>query len=230
MIPVEVSDYYERVVALLLTQFKDKANFQAFVRVLTVEVQEIEGVGFQLFLLRQLETAEGAQLDALGDVFGASRNGASDTNYRAAIRLRIYEISGSGVVDELLIVLKAVTAAANVGWWNNYPASIALLTDGESIPSSLFQGMLALAPAAVALWIYVTYGTPLPLGFDSEDPEGVIEMEGGGVSLDGGYILAYQPIPPNTNTQAGTFCDVDEENTIITYENSGRFIDVLQEA
>lgn len=65
-------------------------------------LQEVEGVFWELALLRALEVAAGVQLDAIGDLLNLTRDGQEDDDYRAALRLARRVNRSRGSIPEIL--------------------------------------------------------------------------------------------------------------------------------
>jgi hypothetical protein len=103
-----ISDRVERALARLPQQHKDKANIRALVSALVGPAQAIEDAIWQLYTLRRVDTAEGVQLDLLGDVVGQPRDGLSDDDYRRYIRARIATNRSLGVVEDLIKITRLV--------------------------------------------------------------------------------------------------------------------------
>jgi len=91
-------DHSVRALSRLTSQFKDKENIEKFIKIFMDELQEAEDALFQLLTMRSLTTAEGAQLDTIGEQVGALRAGQNDTEYRIAIGKQI-TVSDSGTAE-----------------------------------------------------------------------------------------------------------------------------------
>ncbi len=226
-----INDHISRTLALLLEQFKKKPNFKKLVEVLVAPLQECEDVAWQLYGFRALPTAQGAQLDGIGDIFAVPRGGQDDDEYRQAIYLKIFEIGVSGTPDELMTVLKTVTNSTEVGYIPRYPASAQLYANGVDIPPGLIEFMLKLTPAGVNLWIYTFEGL-LPIGVGGEVGLQLLLVNGEYIAItpDDEFLELGEDIHPIPRTDCGTLCDVDPDGNIITYPDSGQAFDVLQAA
>lgn len=226
-----INNHAVQTVALLLEQFKGKANFKKLVDVLVAPLQECEDVAWQLYGFRNLSAAVGTQLDFIGDIFAVPRAGQLDTEYRSAIRLKIYEIGTSGTPDELMTVLKAVTDSDAVTYMPVFPASIQMSADAEELPPDILEFMTRLAPGGVALWLFAFAGL-LPFGPGGESEQDLLLVNGDYLEIEAGGDLLFvsgaaSSVPRN---DAGTFCDMDSEGNFYTDETSGRAFDVLQAA
>jgi len=98
-------DHEAEVRALLVEQFKGESTFtdlRAWLDCYSASIQDLEDVLYDLFTLRDIDTAEGAQLDILGAIVGELRNGRVDATYRLRIKTRVKINVSSGLGDEIL--------------------------------------------------------------------------------------------------------------------------------
>lgn len=91
--------------ANLVEQFKDKANLAAFLSAHTDQIQDAENGAFELIDERTLAGSVGVQLDGLGSIIGADRDGVADDAYRTRLEIQILINSSSGVVEQILEIL-----------------------------------------------------------------------------------------------------------------------------
>ena len=66
-------DHEAQAVSRLLTQFRDATTLQGYIKALMSEANPIEMALFDTLTKRGIDTAEGVQLDILGDIVGQSR-------------------------------------------------------------------------------------------------------------------------------------------------------------
>ena len=69
-------DYLQKLRDDLLEQFKGKPNIEVFQKALARQLEELYAFFYQLNFLRWLQTAEGVQLDGIGDIAVMSRTEA----------------------------------------------------------------------------------------------------------------------------------------------------------
>jgi hypothetical protein len=108
----------------LVQQFKGSGNLALFITSWVNEVQELEGMWFDLLENRWIATAVGAQLDGLGSIVGEDRQGRSDAEYRVAIIARVGINVGSGTPEQIIAYVTTVTDGANVELTEFFPASL----------------------------------------------------------------------------------------------------------
>lgn len=124
-----VLDHADRGVDFLLAQFKDKPRIEAFLRVLLAQVQDLEDALWDLYTLRTLDTAEGVQLDGLGDIVGEPRAARTDTVYRRFIRVRILVNLSNGLAEELYAIgLLALAGSPSpiLKIWEHFPKAMTM--------------------------------------------------------------------------------------------------------
>lgn len=99
------TDHIEAGLARLVEQLKGKPKLTALLSIFLGQVQNIEDALWQLYTLRWLDTATGAQLDTLGRIVGEPRgNSVDDTEYRKRVRARVRTNLSSGTVNDLIAI------------------------------------------------------------------------------------------------------------------------------
>lgn len=73
LVPFEYNDFITEGGDLVTTQFTDKDVFNRYLRLLKLESQELLGVFRDLMQKRDIDSAQGAQLDIIGDIVGQPR-------------------------------------------------------------------------------------------------------------------------------------------------------------
>jgi len=170
------TNYCARNEQRLIEQFEEKPNLLGLLCSLVTPMQELEFVYQDLWNKRWLDTAEGEQLDGLGEIVGVSRNGKNDADYRIAIRFQIAVNMSNGEWETMLAVTKELTDATTVRIIEDFPAGIILLTDGANIPVGIIGMLEQSAPAGVRLTLYSTYLELPQFAYEIEtstpDPDG----------------------------------------------------------
>lgn len=156
---------------LLIQQFRDKPRVRALLYGYLRQVQEVEDAAWAVLLSTSLDLAANAQLDGLGLLVGEPRRGRTDTEYRAAIRVRILiNTSDSTHADMLAILTTYLGVASGAGTVRlAEPSPAALALDVFVLPASATDlRVLArtIKPAGVSLDARVaTTASPLILGW-----------------------------------------------------------------
>lgn len=104
----KITDHADRALARLLTQFRTSAEVKGVTNALSSEVQALENAIFEVYeVIRDLTTAEGATLDKIGKLVGASPRGSlNDTNYRKRVRVQSLVNKSSGTAADLVAIAK----------------------------------------------------------------------------------------------------------------------------
>lgn len=120
-------DHYEQARLLLIQLFQDKPKFLALLKTFTTEAQEIEQSLADLDTAFDPATAEGSQLDVLGEIIGEARAGKTDADYRIFLLARLLINRSSGTVPQILELFSLVGGAGTVAEISQYyPASFVL--------------------------------------------------------------------------------------------------------
>ncbi len=134
----KIENLPERIAALLIQQFREPPKINALVLDLGGMEQIVEDAAWDTATLRWIDSAEGQQLDGLGEILGELRYGRPDDIYRLWLRFRIFINSSKGTPSDMMEILRFVTnegaPGGRVKYWENWPASFQLFTDGLFIP------------------------------------------------------------------------------------------------
>jgi hypothetical protein len=118
-----VTDWKEKALSLLVEQFKDKQKLNDFLSCFLEEAQLLEDTFEQLYTLRWLDVAYGAQLDGLGQILALERQGLNDEDYRIALRFQALLNASKGESEILIEALKIFTRSDDVTFFEIYPAA-----------------------------------------------------------------------------------------------------------
>ncbi len=192
---VQILDYEARSLALLIQEFKDRPLLQGLVAILAAEVQELENTFWDLFTLRDLATAEGEQLDLLGNSLGEARLGRADPEYRIFIGIRILRNLAKGEPERIIQVVRALTASIDVELVEQWPAKVRMLYDGDPAPLSPDQFLAEVKQviaAGVGLDLILMPTFPLIMSHAGGDPDPEPIVTGGwgtvtNLALGGGW-------------------------------------------
>lgn len=157
--------------AKMLAQFKGLPRIEALVGALMDQIQKIENVLWELYTEDWIDTASGDRLDVLGAIVGEERGGATDDDYRAFIRARIRVNRSTGLLSELVEIVRLIQSDdLGVRAREYYPAALQVEPEEEVIVDAhRVAAMLQdAAPAGVALrFVYPTAARANTLMFDN---------------------------------------------------------------
>jgi hypothetical protein len=140
-VPTQITDHADRAKARRLQQFKQATNLAAFMDAMSSEVQAYEDAVYPMLALLDIDTQVDDQLDKIGELVNEPRNGASDANYRIAIRAKIGVIVGSGTADEIIQLFDDLTGSTTIDYLEDYPAGFCIYGDAASYPSATLQAL-----------------------------------------------------------------------------------------
>jgi len=188
--PWYVTDHVERSLALMIEQFKPATNLKKLITATVDQLQITENQANALVLYRSIDNAEGEQLDGVGAIVGEERLSRSDSEYRDAIKFRIFINGSSGEPETLIAVIKEMTNTTEVRYFDIFPARVLLWTNGSEKPANLREMTEQSAPTGVGVDIYMGYGTAVPFAFLTE---GTFPQEGKGMNEES-YTESGQPV------------------------------------
>ena len=163
-----IPDHVKRALDLLIEQFEDSTDLHNLITAILSPIQEIEYVMSDLITLTTIDTATMDQLDIIGEIVGELRNNRLDSEYRTAIKVRIFLNKSHGEPEILIMLCRFLTRATTVRYFETYPAKCTLLF--KTIyppPSTLHLALQSVAPAAVKLFIDQSDNDP-DFAFDGE--------------------------------------------------------------
>lgn len=131
--PAKIVSFVKRGLELVVTQLRGKTKFEALLSSYLAEIDEIETALWEIQENRWLDTAEGEQLDGLGRILGARRNG-DDEQYRLRLRARILILLSSGTIPQILRVFRLlVDADATITYTARYPAAYQVRVSNQAL-------------------------------------------------------------------------------------------------
>lgn len=107
----QITDHQARALATLLSQWGGAVKLKALLAALIERVQELDDDAWAMIAGRMLATAEGAQLDILGQIVGQRREGLADDDFRRLIEVRIQANLARGRVTALLQIASTLVGA-----------------------------------------------------------------------------------------------------------------------
>ena len=138
-IPAEI-DYFQKLYDDLIQQFKGKEKITIFQKAMARQLQEVHAFFHELRIMRWLQTAEGIQLDGIGNIVDMSRTDAlvllqmagrnvpmDDELYRKLLWFKIFLNTSDGTYTDVARTLKK--------FWPDTPFHYSEYTD---IPATMF--------------------------------------------------------------------------------------------
>lgn len=156
----------------LLERFKGRPKLEALLRVLLARVQHLDDVIWDLYVGFWIDTAIGAQLDALGNIVGEPRLGRADALYRLYIRARIRINRANGKVSDTLQVARLIIEpTATLEYIPEYPAAYRVRVTGTMVSAANIERILVqVKPAGVGLTTEVIASLDFAFIWDTPTP------------------------------------------------------------
>jgi hypothetical protein len=130
----KITTHATDAIARLIEQYRDKAGMRALVNAFASRAQALENSVWDLFTLRDIDSATLDALDQLGAIVGQARQSAVDADYRPYVRTRIRINRSSGGAEDLIEVLRLVVpVGTTVHLTDLYPASFRIDLGGDVI-------------------------------------------------------------------------------------------------
>lgn len=108
----------------LIELFRDGPRNQALLTAFGTQIQELENMLWTMYAAFSVDTATGDQLDILGRIVVEDRQGRLDSDYRAAVRVRILVNLSSGTLPELLDIMKKMVPTADARIYQIAPMNL----------------------------------------------------------------------------------------------------------
>lgn len=163
----------DRWIRDLPQQFQEKENIEILIKALAMQMDEVEAVLEDVNALTNLETANGINLDYVGDILNLSRKAATeivrkaesvslpDELYRKILRYQKLKTSSECTYEDILAAISAVWNADNVTYVEDpaRPATVLLKLPDTSLDSDdpAIGRILSIKAAGVAVYYSVNY-------------------------------------------------------------------------
>jgi hypothetical protein len=155
----------------------DKPRMEALLVIYLDQLQQAEDAAWQLATLRFPDTAEGVQLDVLGEIVGQPRNGLEDVDYAPLIRGRIQANRSDGTPPSLYAVALAALSGSGAVRFRRGPGVgdhrmvfDQVIPFDESILNSLLQDARSAGFRLVTIFQMVSAATSMRGGAASDYP------------------------------------------------------------
>ena len=133
--------------ARILQQYEANTGILAMVDASAANYQLLENSLWTLQTMRALATAEGVQLDGIGQIVDLARNGLSDADYFTWLTAKILALSSDGSADRLLDI-GALIAAGTWVLGEYFPASFLMTAPAPMANAALVASILSSARSA----------------------------------------------------------------------------------
>lgn len=142
-----------KAIARLTDLYRTKRNVRALVETLAERFAAEDLVDYELYQAQWISTANGALLDAVGELVGEPRLGRSDELYRLWIQARIRINRTQGTIPDSYHLIRLVTGpGVEITYTPLYPAAYTIELNGTDVdPTELYKLLDAVRPAGVQM-------------------------------------------------------------------------------
>lgn len=171
----------------LISQYSDSPNVRFLLQTFLEELQEIEDVNTELLLQDNIATAEGVQLDGIGEHLGKRREGLSDVDYREVLNIQKVLNAGEGQFSTALQMWQVLTGSSTATMEEEFPAGVKLYSDVGAPTLQTIQLFTQTLPITVTASITSSFSANPAFCFDGGSGEGFGTTEDAGI---GGELIS----------------------------------------
>lgn len=143
-------DYAAIAIPRLAGQFENSTKLKALIAAIVEPLSILENDADAVIADRWIDTAIGKQLDGCGHIVGEARKGRDDDAYRIAIKFRAFVNISKGTPTDLIRGLKFLTDPTDCQYFEAYPATAMLFTNGFFVDSGIQEAMQDLSPVGIS--------------------------------------------------------------------------------
>lgn len=196
MAPTKQTDHAGKAKANLLEQFKGVVNWEKLLDVYSRQIQDLEDMFFELIEKRFIDDAVGVQLDGLGRIIGASRNGLADEAYRVQLRVQIRINRSSGTVEDIISVVALLVAVTNTIHVRVFPPASFVVTLNDAVAAVPVELVAPVGNARMA-------GVGTSIEYTQSDDDDTFTFASGDVA----ELDTRRGFSDDTGTTGGKFAD-----------------------
>jgi len=115
---VETTNHAAQAIDRLTDQFKGKVKIEGLITAIVNQLQDIETAAYQVIHGTYLGDAIGVQLDRVGKIVGAERQGRSDEDYENYIYAKIGQNVSNGTREDLIAIFNLLTGSTRSHYMN----------------------------------------------------------------------------------------------------------------
>lgn len=129
--PEQITNYSEKGLTQLLSQFQGKPAFESLVQSYLNRVQELEYAIWEVIQIRGIDGSSGVGLDVIGNIVDRRRLGLNDVDYRVALKCQILINRSSGTPNDLIkITTLSITTSQLFSYQEAYEATVVITVQG----------------------------------------------------------------------------------------------------
>lgn len=162
MLATLIPNHVEQALARLMEQYKGEPNIEAILTALIDQIQDLEDAIFSLDEGRQLYNgstypAVGAQLDGIGALVGALRNGLTDEEYLFLILGTIAKNTSDTTISAVQNVIQFLFQPEGFHLYEVFPAAVGFDFSNTPVDPSFFNLLIGIIQASLGAGISLDY-------------------------------------------------------------------------
>lgn len=172
---VYIPNHADLAQARLPTQYVDKPNITALVRIFGDRAQGLENVLYDLISSGGVVSGHDSLLDQIGDVVGQLRNGLSDADYKLRLFAKIGQNVSKGTPEDVIRIFKLLMQADRVYYNPLFPAAFSLTAIGGTplgTMTDIKNAMNSSRIGGVSIDLFASAGSIAFSFSDDPDPNG----------------------------------------------------------
>jgi hypothetical protein len=127
---VDAVDHATDGASHLIPEYQASPRMRDWIDAYLEQVDSLEDVALELLAMRSVYTAEGVQLDTIGDIVQQPRGDLGDDEYRVFLIGKIYANFADGQMPQIYHLLVTLLKHETVQIHEYWPAAIAVYADG----------------------------------------------------------------------------------------------------
>jgi len=182
-------DHVERGLSTLPSQFFNSTILREVIKIFLEELQEVEVCLEDIISQKNIDNAEGVQLDGIGEHVGRKREGLGDNAYRKLLKLQKALNAGEGNYASVINVWKTLVETEDVYLKDEYPAGVLLYSGGGAPTADEIKIVEAALPVTVTASYISSFEDVPPFVFEGGTGLGFGTTED--PSIGGGWVSRY---------------------------------------
>jgi hypothetical protein len=168
------NNHESEALARLISQYKDKENFEKLIKIIATRTQEQEEMLYSMYNRFNIANSEGNQLDTIGDIIGQKRFSFTDDIYKLLLYSRIALNTSGGTPENIMSLFTILINNAEIQYIEQYKAGIHLWYASDVVPDEdlinyTIEAINNSLAAGVSLLSYGIFDEENPFYFDEED-------------------------------------------------------------
>lgn len=182
-------DHVADGLAYLPPEFSESPVLKEVLTIYLERIQKLQDVLDDILFQRDIENAEGVQLDGLAEILGVKREGLSDVDLRNRLQIQKILNASEGTYPVVFDLWKRLLGSDQANITPEYPAGVSLYSGVGISDFSILDTLTQALPLTVTASITASFDADPAFCFEGGDGEGYGTTEDS--SIGGKYISRY---------------------------------------